>query len=246
MKKKLSTLAAILLALSLCACAGAPAQETPAGPPPAPAETERPAEKEPPESGPKALPELPEFDPGNELPLQPPPAPEDGAAPGSSSQLIRPGAAVPSGPVTGEGLLQGIPYSFSAQVFRTNGYVDGAQYPQTRMICSPAELQEYIGSCRGLYAMDPVEEAAGAYDGEWFASHRLLIVLLEEGSGSVRHEVTRLTDEYISIDCAIPAVGTMDMAEWHILVETDASFAPSEGFRVVFTQSRAEKHPDTK
>lgn len=52
-------------------------------------------------------------------------------------------------------------------------------------------------------------------------------LLLEEGSGSVRHKVESVimgTDDmcYISIDTIVPEVGTDDMAEWHILIEPEA------------------------
>jgi hypothetical protein len=52
----------------------------------------------------------------------------------------------------------------------------------------------------------------------------LIFVLLEEGSGSVRHEVRsiELTEDQkisISIDRNVPEVGTDDMAQWHIILE---------------------------
>ena len=52
-------------------------------------------------------------------------------------------------------------------------------------------------------------------------------MLLEEGSGSVRHKVESViigTDDicYISIDTIVPEVGTDDMAEWHILIAPEA------------------------
>ena len=50
------------------------------------------------------------------------------------------------------------------------------------------------------------------------------MVLLEEGSGSVRHNVDNVKygsdgKLYVSIRRDVPEVGTADMAEWHILIE---------------------------
>ena len=53
------------------------------------------------------------------------------------------------------------------------------------------------------------------------------MVLLEEGSGSNRHNVdnVKLGSDgklYISIRSIIPEAGTCDMAAWHILIEPEA------------------------
>ena len=53
----------------------------------------------------------------------------------------------------------------------------------------------------------------------------LILVLLEEGSGSIRHKVksvkTSGNDVEIDIDVTCPEVCTEDMAEWHIIIELD-------------------------
>ena len=51
-------------------------------------------------------------------------------------------------------------------------------------------------------------------------------ILLEEGSGSVRHEVRCVVQTgdknlAICVDRKVPEVGTDDMAQWHILIEMD-------------------------
>lgn len=53
------------------------------------------------------------------------------------------------------------------------------------------------------------------------------MVLLEEGSGSVRHNVESVimgTDHacHIRIGSIVPEVGTDDMAQWHVLIELEA------------------------
>lgn len=75
-------------------------------------------------------------------------------------------------------------------------------------------------------------DACDKYDEKYFENQILVMVLLEEGSGSVRHNVESVKvaqDDklYISICAIVPEVGTCDMAEWHILIE------PEEGIDVV-------------
>ena len=62
--------------------------------------------------------------------------------------------------------------------------------------------------------------ACDKYDEAYFQSRILLLVLLEEGSGSVRHRVTGVTwsDDKretltVDVDVITPECGTCDMAE---------------------------------
>ena len=64
------------------------------------------------------------------------------------------------------------------------------------------------------------------YDEDFFLDRSLIVVRLEEGSGSNRHEVTDvLLDSgayLVQITRILPGpgyAGTCDMAEWHILIE---------------------------
>ncbi len=141
----------------------------------------------------------------------------------------------------------GIP--FTARYIRTNGYRDGVSYPVVTLIDSAAALRRYYEANRALYDFSHKEtvysdttvgfvDAIAGYDEAWFETHQLLLVLLEEGSGSVRHEVTRVTagaEPTIDIDRLIPEVGTDDMAEWHILIETDRTFDPAGEIAVRLT-----------
>ncbi|MBQ7349676.1 MAG: hypothetical protein IJW56_02180, partial [Bacteroides sp.] len=69
-------------------------------------------------------------------------------------------------------------------------------------------------------------DACDKYNAEYFEDQILVMVLLEEGSGSNRHNVdnVKLGSDgklYISIRSIVPEVGTCDMAEWHILIEPE-------------------------
>jgi len=126
---------------------------------------------------------------------------------------------------------------FSAQYIRTDGYHDGVRYPVVTVIHSVNELNAYYEANKDKYSL---ERRAGAissdstigfldacdkYDEEYFESKILLMVLLEEGSGSVRHKVERVANgaDGITVDITtiVPEIGTCDMAEWHILIEPE-------------------------
>ena len=143
---------------------------------------------------------------------------------------------------------------YRAQYIRTNGYQDGVSYPIVTLIDSADALQRYYEANRELYDFSHREtvyadtsvgfvDAIANYDNAWFETHQLLLVLLEEGSGSVRHTVTKVTarpEASVMIDRLIPEVGTADMAEWHILIETDRAFVAGVEIAVRFTAKAQE------
>ena len=57
----------------------------------------------------------------------------------------------------------------------------------------------------------------------FFRAHALLLVRLEESSGSIRHKVTEVTNDgnslHISVQRFHPSVYTCDMAYWYLLLE---------------------------
>ena len=151
----------------------------------------------------------------------------------------------PSDEVLGIGILPDslkipgeAPINYDVQYIRTNGYHEGAEYPVVKIIRSVDELNAYYNANKDKYDLERHEkvysdttigflDACDKYDEAYFEKQNLIMVLLEEGSGSVRHKVESVimgTDDscYISIDTIVPEVGTDDMAEWHILIEPEA------------------------
>ncbi|MBQ8921345.1 MAG: hypothetical protein IJ060_04180 [Oscillospiraceae bacterium] len=136
------------------------------------------------------------------------------------------------------------PYPFSAQYIRTNGYHSGVRYPQVCIIRSREELDDYISRNESLYDFEGYGSIGEAdytpgfrdiltnYTDDWFETHQLVLVLLEETSGSVRHEVTALTQHSVTVKRLVPEIGTEDMAEWHLVIETDKDCQLSEQFTV--------------
>ena len=133
------------------------------------------------------------------------------------------------------------PVSFEAQYIRTDGYHEGQIYPQVRVIRSVRELQAYYEANQDRYNLERREDPASdstigflnacdRYDETYFEDRVLVMVLLEEGSGSVRHWIEKvlLTEDggkpalVVDIEVLVPEICTCDMAEWHILIEPEA------------------------
>ena len=137
-----------------------------------------------------------------------------------------------------EDVLTAPAIDFGAQYIRTYGYREDARYPAVRIIRSVRELREYYEANEeeyGLGRRDHVSsdttigflDACDKYDDAYFEDHILVMVLLEEGSGSIRHKVQSVRMSAIGqcriyIDRIVPEAGTCDMAEWHILIELEA------------------------
>lgn len=155
-----------------------------------------------------------------------------------SDAAVSPQTVVPSDNV--------IPYAksvdFKAQCIRTDGSPDNATYPKTIWITSAQELSDYYEQNKTAYSLDfsqdgkpSFAEATESYDDLFFAENDLILVVLEEPSGSIRHKVRSLTltpsglnrieyDIRPEIDRIVPEVQTDDMAEWHILIEVPKEY----------------------
>lgn len=140
---------------------------------------------------------------------------------------------------------------FSAQMIRTNGWHDDAVYPRLTYIGSADALNRYFEENQDDYDFSHRDtvysdmtigfvDAVAGYDEAFFADHALLLVLLEEGSGSVRHEVASVTREAsgsaaevtVEITRFVPEVGTDDMAEWHAVIEVPRTVEETDAFVV--------------
>lgn len=126
---------------------------------------------------------------------------------------------------------------FEPQYIRTDGYHEDIEYPVVKIIRSVKELNDYYEANKGLYSLERREnpssdytigflDACDKYDEAYFENQILVMVLLEEGSGSNRHNVDNVkigSDDklYVSIRSIIPEAGTCDMAEWHIIIEPE-------------------------
>ena len=128
---------------------------------------------------------------------------------------------------------------FETQYIRTDGYHEGVEYPVVKIIRSVDELNAYYNENKEKYSLERREDPASdstigfldacdKYNAEYFEKQILVMVLLEEGSGSTRHNVdnVKLGSDgmlYVNIRSIVPEVGTCDMAEWHILIEPETN-----------------------
>lgn len=107
------------------------------------------------------------------------------------------------------------------------GYDFASEAPSAVVIASARSLKEYLKDRDpGLFDEDgaPVlnpelEALYGLYPDDFFADRCLLAILLEEGSGSIGHELVSVTADEVTIRRVVPEAGTCDMVAWLILVE---------------------------
>ena len=124
--------------------------------------------------------------------------------------------------------------SFTSQYIRTDGYHSEIQYPVITVIKTKSELAAYYDKNKSLYSLDsrtgsiPSDmtigflDAAEKFDDAFFDKNILILVLVQESSGSNRHLVKDIIQEEqitrIQIERKVPEIGTADMAQWHIFI----------------------------
>ena len=136
---------------------------------------------------------------------------------------------------------------FDVQYIRAGIKAENYIYPAVRIFRTEEELKDYLTN--ETHMGENLLNACEKYDDEYFENRMLVAVLLEEGSGSIRHEVERIGvdsgDLWVEIKSIVPEVGTCDMAWWHVLIEPEAGVeVESEEDIVVFLDGRnaTEKH----
>lgn len=111
--------------------------------------------------------------------------------------------------------------NFEAQYIRS-GWSGNEAHPLAEILVSEEAFRAYFG--------ETVYEGFEKFNEAFFEEKNLVVVHLTEGSGSIRHEVQSVAISEdgrleVSIDVIYPAVGTCDMAEWCILIETEGKFS---------------------
>lgn len=136
---------------------------------------------------------------------------------------------------------------YQTQYIRTDGGAEDAKPPLFVVIRSGTDLEQYYHDNKDLYDLERREkvysdstigflDACDRYDEAFFEEKDLIIVVLEESSGSFRHEIQgirpyddtwQLTGRRIT-----PEVCTDDMAQWHLLIEIEKDLI-AEGEQIV-------------
>ena len=112
---------------------------------------------------------------------------------------------------------------FRAQYIRTNWHPTDASPIQ--LVDNAQTLADWQAACLAAQPEHKaVQTACSDYTSNFFQDHYLILVLLEEPSGSITHKVRQVSQAYdqsvlISIDRNVPESGTDDMAQWYVIVE---------------------------
>ena len=125
---------------------------------------------------------------------------------------------------------------FRARYIRTDGYHEGLRYPGVAVIDSRQALLDYHRTYLEMYSLGSVlPQGSGpsadllslceGYDDGFFAENYLVFLILQESSGSIRHQVTQVLRQAgrpaIYVHREVPEVGTADMAQWHVILELE-------------------------
>ncbi len=119
--------------------------------------------------------------------------------------------------------------SFGAQYLR-GGFRADFQNPSVTVIRTRLELDVYIDTFSSVDL-----QTFDRYDEAYFSERDLIVVLLEEGSGSIRHKVNTVYRDdttgrwTIDIERIIPDTCTEDMAGWRIFVEPPKDMRVQKG-----------------
>ncbi len=138
---------------------------------------------------------------------------------------------------------------FDAQYIRTGAQNYEGPYPAVAVIRSVDELTAYYEANKDQFYLERREDPASdstigfldacdKYDAAFFEDHALVLVILEEGSGSTRHNIEYVKVDlnglmYISVLSVDPETGTCDMAYWHIMTEVPKDKVPASEENVV-------------
>lgn len=138
---------------------------------------------------------------------------------------------------------------YQTQYIRTDGGNESSQYPSYVIIHSRDELEQYYDNYKEIYDLEHhgqvysdttigFLDAIEQYDDAFFADRDLIILVLEEGSGSIRHEVNGIRPYYdntwqLTVRRITPEVCTDDMALWHLLIEVQKNLIAEDETIVV-------------
>ncbi len=135
---------------------------------------------------------------------------------------------------------------FDAQYIRTGAYAEINSYPILAVLRSQEELNAYYNANKNRFYLERrvikegyINETVGfldaidKYDEEFFKNEALVIIALEEVSGSITHEISNVWLNAdgkfcVEIDSNIPYMCDDAMQHWHIIIEIPKEKAPKD------------------
>lgn len=127
-------------------------------------------------------------------------------------------------PVTSPNQTKNGPVSFTSKELRYYTKYKENFTPTATVADSRRTLEEILRACRNGETQNGLrEEDFAGYTDEWFRTHRLIVTDVQEGSGSIGHDVLSVayTDSgaRVTIRRTRPSVMTSDIAQRLILIE---------------------------
>lgn len=121
---------------------------------------------------------------------------------------------------------------FKASYERSPHYNSSKEYPIITICKSKEDLKQHEAKVKGLtvsklcYVSENNDVNLSKYNDEFFTKKALIVITLDESSGSIRHNVKKVVKDNneitIVIERKVPELGTADMAEWNIYIELNA------------------------
>lgn len=110
---------------------------------------------------------------------------------------------------------------FNSRNIQTHLYVKSFVNPRTDIIKSENDLSKY----KKIFKNDTLYETLDIYKEDYFIDKILVIVTLQESSGSITNKVDTIEKSSngnninVFVKRSAPEIGTDDMAIWHLLIE---------------------------
>ena len=135
-------------------------------------------------------------------------------------------------------------YAQNGCLYGRLGYNSDRSYPYTKSVTTLAEWESlYLGCTAGSVSDGGFTEGLSALDEAFFAEQSLLILYLEESSGSIRHSIGLVGIEKdqlsVTVTSKIPELCTDDMAYWAILIPISKEYA-DRPLEVEYTTARLD------
>lgn len=134
----------------------------------------------------------------------------------------------PALPVAGEPAAR---REFTNSLYLRVAYGAAPEAPSARIIGTADSLADFAAR----FPEDDLSALTGAYGDSFFEKGRLLAVVLEEPSGSIRHELDPdgLTRDSVTVLREVPEGTAGDMAAWLLLAEVGPEFSDGDALEVV-------------
>ena len=129
--------------------------------------------------------------------------------------------------------------AFVAKYVSVGQYLE-IEYPVVSLIRSVDELQAHCAAYSIFCKQNVFQNAIVGYDEAFFAEKTLILILKYEGTISVSHEVTGVTqvekDQVtVAVDRQCPEAGSDAIAIWYFFVEVEGTLASGTEVDVVWT-----------